>query len=258
MTNFIRMNKEEFKKSLSARDDDIISFLPYLNQDLWELGGRPDIQLKLIQLLNLIEPKILDLGCGKGSSLIKILHHHTGTGLGVDLEPSFINDAVAKAKEWDLTDRIVFNLENLMDTLNQGETFHVVLYGIDSDILGETEDTFRQLRQVVKPNHFVIVETIFPVDEENADDSLPIREDFNKAVKRAGFQVLKEEIWDVDELKASNQLNTQNITQRALELSNLYPAKKNLFDEYVNDQIEECWELENDFECATVLCRLTL
>jgi len=245
---------DEFKKSLSVSEDEILEFVPYLLQDLWELGGFPDAQLRLIESLGLANPRILDLGCGKGSSLIKILTQQNGTGLGVDLEIAFIEDAIARAGKLGLSERIQFKVENLLNTLSSNETFDIVLYGIDNDILGEAEATFRQLAQVVKPQGYVIVETLFPKDEEDADIFLPTQADFIKAVEQAGFHLVNLEVWDAAKLKSDNESNTRHIARRAQELATSYPLMTELFQRYVEEQVEECQEMETRFHCATVLC----
>lgn len=248
------MRKEEFGKSLSTNDHEIFKYLPYLLQDLWELGGRPDIQLSLIKTLNLRDIKILDLGCGKGSSLIKILKYQTGKGVGVDIVEEFVGEAKNKSIEWEIDDRIVFRAEDLVKTLKTEKNYDIVLYGIDSNILGTIEECFRSLKPVLNKGGYVIAETIYPKTE--MDDSIISQKEFQRQVQKAGFVLLEEKFWGIEDVKSMNQEYTAKIVTRAQELIAKYPWKKVMFEQYVNSQIEECKELENDLYCVSVLCQL--
>ena len=248
------MNKEEFGKSLSTNDDEILKYLPYLLQDLWELGGRPDIQLNLIKTLNLKNIRILDLGCGKGSSLIKILKYQAGKGVGTDIVEEFIKEAKNKSVEWKVEDRIEFRTEDLVETLKTERNYDVVLYGIDSDILGTIEECFESLKQTLRNGGYVIAETIYPKIE--TDDSIDSQEEFQRQVKKAGFVLLEEKFWDTEDIKTMNQECTTKIVKRAQELITKHPQEKIMFEEYINSQVEECKELENDLYCVSVLCQL--
>ncbi len=248
------MNKEEFGKSLSANDDEVLKYLPYLLQDLWELGGRPDIQLNLIEELNLKDIKILDLGCGKGSSLINILKHQTGKGVGIDIVEKFIEAAKGKSVEWGLDDRIEFRTEDLVETLKTEKNFDVVLYGMDSDILGTIGECFESLRPALNQEGYIIAETIYPKIEKG--DSIPSQKEFQRQVKKSGFVLLEEKFWDIEDIKTKNQESTKKIVKRAQELIAKYPQERKIFEEYINSQIEECRELENDLYCVSVLCQL--
>ncbi|OPZ94067.1 MAG: hypothetical protein BWY74_00853 [Firmicutes bacterium ADurb.Bin419] len=59
--------EEKLAKSLTAESTELIPYLPYLLQDLWELGSSPkdiiDMTQKHIQISK--EMKVLDLTCGK-------------------------------------------------------------------------------------------------------------------------------------------------------------------------------------------------
>ncbi|MEW6623897.1 MAG: hypothetical protein AB1420_12355 [Bacillota bacterium] len=67
--------QEEIVKSLDGESVDLFPYLPYLLQDLWDIGTSPKTVLKLIKSYNIIKTpgsKVLDLGCGKGAVSINI------------------------------------------------------------------------------------------------------------------------------------------------------------------------------------------
>jgi len=60
---------QKLAQSLTADSADIIPFLPYLLQDLWELGSSGSEMADLLRRHVSITPGFtaLDLGCGKGA-----------------------------------------------------------------------------------------------------------------------------------------------------------------------------------------------
>jgi 2-polyprenyl-3-methyl-5-hydroxy-6-metoxy-1,4-benzoquinol methylase len=55
-------------ESLDGPITEIFPYLPYILQDIWEIGADPDTMLQIIDRNIEKRPlKILDLGCGKGA-----------------------------------------------------------------------------------------------------------------------------------------------------------------------------------------------
>ena len=61
--------EEKLAKSLTAESVELIPYLTYLLQDLWELGSSPKDMVHLISKNIIIseKTKVLDLACGKGA-----------------------------------------------------------------------------------------------------------------------------------------------------------------------------------------------
>jgi hypothetical protein len=66
--------EEKLAKALTAETTELIPFLPYLLQDLWELGSNPRDIIKLIKKhITISENTVfLELACGKGACAVKI------------------------------------------------------------------------------------------------------------------------------------------------------------------------------------------
>jgi len=64
--------EEKLAKSLTAESVELIPYLPYLLQDLWELGSSPKDILEMITKHIPVskETKVLDLACGKGAAVL--------------------------------------------------------------------------------------------------------------------------------------------------------------------------------------------
>ena len=55
--------------AMDGSDPELFPFLPYIMQDLWEIGSDPETIIRLIRK-HADKPagmKVLDLGCGKGA-----------------------------------------------------------------------------------------------------------------------------------------------------------------------------------------------
>lgn len=65
--------EEKLVKSLTAEYAELIPYLPYLLQDLWELGTSPKAIIDMIQKHIKVseKTKVLDLACGKGAASIQ-------------------------------------------------------------------------------------------------------------------------------------------------------------------------------------------
>jgi len=61
--------------------------------------------------------------------------------------------------------------------------------------------------------------------------------------------------WNREALKQTKIQNTEVIQDNVKRLISLYPDKKEILNEYLQNQIDECEELENDYICTTLLLR---
>lgn len=80
-------------KSLTADTTELIPYLPYILQDLWEMGASPDNIYHLISKHVEVSEKtrVLDPACGKGAVSV---HPAKAAGLkvkGIDIIPGFID-----------------------------------------------------------------------------------------------------------------------------------------------------------------------
>ena len=90
--------EESVVAAMDGTDKELFPYLPYILQDLWEIGADPEIITRLIERhsINPGSLKILDLGCGKGVISIKAAKRFGCTCYGIDAIPEFIADAWKK------------------------------------------------------------------------------------------------------------------------------------------------------------------
>ena len=64
--------EESVVMAMDGTSSNLFPFLPYIFQDLWEIGTSPEIVLTLVKkhTTDYSNLKVLDLGCGKGAVLI--------------------------------------------------------------------------------------------------------------------------------------------------------------------------------------------
>lgn len=243
---------EEFGKSLSAGDQSIYPYLPELLGDLWELGSIVDYPLALIDETGMKAPRIIDLGCGKGSTLIRWAAEHPGTALGVDVQADFISQAQGMARQWGVADRVSFRTEDICRSLEIERGYDLAIYGMDSELLGSITMALNRLRPLIRPRGFIIFETAFCRTGVKVAGSVA-RNEFMAGLTQSVFSLRREIVWDRDRLRALNQENTRKISARAEGLKQRYPELSALFADYVDAQIEECAVLENEMDIVSIL-----
>lgn len=66
--------EESVVTAMDGSDSELFSYLPYILQDIWEIGTSPEVIIDLVQkhTKKYSNLKVLDLGCGKGAVLIKL------------------------------------------------------------------------------------------------------------------------------------------------------------------------------------------
>jgi ubiquinone/menaquinone biosynthesis C-methylase UbiE len=77
--------------AMDGSDKEIFPYLPFIVQDLWELGADPSTVIKLIskRFTNCAVLKVLDLECGKGAVSIRVAEKLGYSCFGIDAIPDF-------------------------------------------------------------------------------------------------------------------------------------------------------------------------
>ena len=92
--------EEKLAKSLSAEGSvELIPYLPYLLQDLWELGSSPEDMIEIVREHIMISDstRVLDLACGKGAVSIRMAIELGVLVKGIDIIPEFVEYARQKS-----------------------------------------------------------------------------------------------------------------------------------------------------------------
>ena len=109
----------------------IVPFLPYIMQDFWDLGTPPEIVISLVQkhCRNFSALRVLDLGCGKGATSVKLAANLNCNCLGIDGIPEFIETSKKKAQEYDVESLCRFEVGDIREKIKVLDKFDVIVLG---------------------------------------------------------------------------------------------------------------------------------
>lgn len=250
--------EEKLACSLTAETTELLPFLPYLLQDLWELGSNPRDMVNLIKKHVPVaeETKILDLACGKGAVSIKIAESLNVNVYGFDLIEDFIVYARQKAKELQVDSLCHFTCGDVNETVNAEINYDCVIFGAAGNILGYPRETLNKLIKTVKPKGYILIDEAY-LPDDLANEEIKYKnydylthQQWLCLFKDSGLQLVEElsnlEEYDFD---ADNKA----IATRANELIAKYPEKRGIFEGYIQSQLNECDDLDNRITAVTWL-----
>ncbi|HPF44855.1 MAG TPA: class I SAM-dependent methyltransferase [Syntrophomonadaceae bacterium] len=256
--------EEKLAQSLTGKSiTEIIPFLSYLLQDLWELGAIPGdiVQLIAFHQINTKNLKVLDLGCGKGAVSIELAKAFGFTVKGIDLLPEFIEYARQKAEEMKVSSLCQFVPGDMNLAVETEKDYDMVILGSVGSVLGGPLETLLKLKKVLKPERgYIILDDAYIRDPEN-DPVLKSGGDYYsyahwlEAFDQAGLLLIGEKTTNEAELAQVNESNNLAIIKRARELKAKYPDKAQLFDDYIKNQQDECDDLAENILGVTWLLR---
>lgn len=248
--------EEKLAASLTAESTQLIPYLPYLLQDLWELGSSPgDIQALLSADVEVSgQTKVLDLACGKGAVSVGLASAFGCRVKGVDILPEFIDCAHRKAEEHSVGRLCEFEVEDINHSIQNERRYDVVILGAVGDVLGDPSETVLKLKRTVRSGGHIIIDDAY--GNGGADQKYHSREEWLAAFRDAAVHLVEERVADVSEMEDVNRQNQAFIIKRANELKLAHPEKADLFDGYVRSQQAECDELEEEATGVTWLLQV--
>ena len=242
--------KNQVAKGFDATPE-LIPFIPYLLQDLWELGSSPNVIIDILKSLNLSsDAKVLDLACGKGAVSIQISDKLGFRCHGIDLFKPFIFEATNRAKEFGLTNLCSFEVESIHTAVKVKRNFDVVILASAETLLGNIDQTIQILRECIVTRGFIIFDGSYLKDKSSIKNpEYSVLKQYNKTIKlltSQGDKLIAEIKIPIEETIAIDKRYTRLIKIRAEELSVKYPEKKSLLMKYVQKQEDECEIIEKE------------
>lgn len=238
--------EERLAKSLTAETTDLIPFLPYLLQDLWELGSKPEDIIELIakniEVKNRL--KVFDLACGKGAVSVKLAKELGCYVNAIDIIPEFISYAEQKAKEFGVQELCSFKIGDINLSVTKEQEYDIVIIGAVGEVLGSPKITIQKLKNTIKTGGFIIIDDAY--SQEGLPTNYLSHKQWLEVFEETGMQIIEEKTASEDEVSNTNDTNNEYIINRANELKNKYPDKADIFESYVNSQLAESDELENE------------
>ena len=248
--------EEKLAKSLTAESIELIPYLPYLLQDLWELGSSPKDIINMIQKHIQVseKTKVLDLACGKGAVSVQLAEALGCMVKGIDIIPEFIDFAKKKAKEYGVENLCEFKVGDINEAVKVEKDYDIVILGAVGDVLGNPEETIQKLKGTVKNYGYIFIDDAYGND--NSDEKYPTKEKWLSLFQNVGVKLLDERFNEDDELESLNDEQQSFIVKRANELKKRHPEKAYLFESYIKSQQAECDELENEISGVTMLLQV--
>jgi len=249
------MDKEKLARSLTADSVELIPFLPYLLQDLWELGSS---SLDMLELMNkhmdLKSPlSILDLACGKGAISV-ILAKELGCEVkGIDWIDEFIIYAKDKAMTYGVSDLCEFVKGDITKLSLHERGYDLVILGAVGDVLGDPKKTIQILKKTIKKHGYILIDDAYGTQGIHHD--YYSKEEWQDVFHQTKVTLIEDKIGDLETIKKLNQLQQSQIKKRAHELAVQYPPSSHLFENYILTQQAECEELEHRIKGVTMLLR---
>lgn len=247
MAKMVKDAEEKMAKSLTAETTDLIPFLPYLLQDLWELGSSPsDIEEMIRKHVPSPERlKILDLACGKGAVSVCLAKAFRCRVKGIDLMSQFIEYAAQKAVEYEVADLCEFTVGDINEAVLRERNFDAVILGAVGDVLGDHGQTVQKLKQTVKEGGYILIDDAY--SREDKGEVYTTYDEWLAIFKKENVELLETRPINETELTELNEAQQTCIRSRAAELKIKHPDQAALFDGYVAGQQAECDELEHDY-----------
>lgn len=245
-------------KSLDGQDTGLLPYIPYLLQDLWEIGSAPEIINRLIKKHNClnIKSKVLDLGCGKGAVAVNLAKEFECQVHGIDAMPEFIEEAKFWVDKYHQSHLCTFKVGDIRESINELRDFNLIVLGSIGPIFGNIENTLNSVTNCLTTDGFVVLDDGFIPDNSSFENrNYQKLQEAKEQITYSGFKLVDTIIIDTDLINESDMAIYENIEIRAKELIIKYPEKKNLFEAYLENQRVENDILENKVECLTWLLK---
>ncbi len=209
-------------RSLDGGNDELFPFLPYLLQDITELGASPFEAGALILKCGLNcrrDLSVLDLGCGKGAVSIALCETFGWRVTGIDAVPEFINEANLRV--------INSNLQNdcrfiVADIRNDSDIFYhhdIIILGAIGPVLGDLDTTLQTIARYLNPQGYVLIDDGYIPDDSSYVNPVYLKQNLVlKSITNNGFEVIDQAIIAGDTMADMNNDIYQKIENRANEL----------------------------------------
>lgn len=237
--------QKKLAESLTAQSTELLPFLTFLLQDIYELGGDPADMAELLAPLPHEGMRVLDLACGKGAVAVRLAAALGLTVKGVDLIPEFIITARQKAKEAGVESRCTFEVGDVNEAVKTERGWDCVVFGAAGDILGGPEETLEKLAATLRPGGYILLDESYrPADVDAGDilykpEAYVTEEAWLALFQKLGLPEVARKVADNAEVAEYGAEQVRAITFRCRMMAALHPEKAALFEEYARSQADE-------------------
>lgn len=244
--------------AMDGTDTELFPLLPYILQDIWEIGACPDVIIRLMRkhCSNPAGLKVLDLGCGKGAVSVKVSMELGCYCYGIDAVAEFIAFAEQKAAEYEVSHLCTFETGDIREKVKNLQGFDVVILGAIGPVFGDYFSTLSILGNCIHENGIFIIDDGYIDDDSDFNHPLIFRKaDILQQIEKSGMCLVEDAIISRDDIKESDDYIFGHLKKRCSELIERFPDKEGLLLDYINRQEVENGVLENKITCSTMVIR---
>lgn len=250
--------QESVVTAMDGSDVALFPFLPYILQDLWEIGASPKVIIGLVRkhTKNYSNLRVLDLGCGKGAVSIKLAKEFNCKCFGIDAIKEFIDEANAKAGEFGVDHLCQFAVADIRERIIALTRFDIIILGAIGPVFGDYFSTLTILSKCLTENGIIIIDDGYIENEsEYIHPLIQKQEIILRQIKNSGMRIIDQVIINKNEIKDADDQIFANLKKRCQELIEKHPQQKELFENYIINQDEANDVLETKIVCATMVIR---
>lgn len=248
--------KESVVESLDGSTLEIFPYLPYLLQDIREIGTDP---LTVSEMLHdhvddFMPIKILDLGCGKGAVSARLAKDYNCLVFGIDALPEFVESAKEFAIGMGVYHKCIFTQGDIRNEYQYYKDFDIVVLGAIGPVLGNLQETLLKVSGCLKERGLVVLDDGYiPENSKYKHEKCTTRSEFINQIHSSGFEIICENLFDPNQIEEQNEAIFSAIKTRTQELIYSYPEKVSFLSDYLRDQEVENEALENELVCGVWL-----
>jgi len=234
----------------------LFPYLTYLLQDLWEIGASSDYIIDIVKRQRVLKnkSKILDLGCGKGAVLIRLVNEFGCEGHGIDALPDFIEEAKDYAKKYKVLQKCTFETGDIRRKVDDLTGYDLVILGSIGPVFGDIKSTLLKVQTCTKDDGYIILDDGYLSNDSSLKSPVYLKEtELLQQIKSAKMNIVDKSLLNPDYIKNSNKQIYDYIRKRVLQLKKKHPEDHAIFDGYLKSQKEENTLLEKHITCVTWL-----
>jgi SAM-dependent methyltransferase len=177
---------------MEGTDKKLIKYLPYILQDVWEMGSSSEEIIDTIKKhrQNYTGLSILDLGSGKGAVSIKVALKLGCKCFGIDGIKEFVVFSNKKSNEYSVNNICTFETNDIRTRIKTLGKFDIIILGAIGPVLGDYFSTLSQLAPHLNNNGLVLIGDAYVEAGSDTDYPGVIQiNDILEQIKNAGMKV---------------------------------------------------------------------